>query len=32
VAVVLGGGYAEDLGDVVTIHANTVRELRATHG
>ncbi len=32
VAVVLGGGYAVDLGDVVTIHANTVRELRATHG
>lgn len=31
-AVVLGGGYARDLGDLVTIHANTVRELRARHG
>lgn len=29
---VLGGGYARDLGDLVTIHANTVRELRAAHG
>lgn len=32
VAVVLGGGYARDLADVVTIHANTVRLLLATHG
>lgn len=32
VAVVLGGGYAADLADVVTIHANTVRELLASHG
>ena len=32
VAVVLGGGYARDLGDVVTIHANTVRLLRESHG
>jgi acetoin utilization deacetylase AcuC-like enzyme len=31
-AVVLGGGYARDLADLVTIHANTVRELRAAHG
>lgn len=30
--VVLGGGYARDLGDLVTIHANTVRELRVVHG
>ncbi len=30
--VVLGGGYARDLGDLVTIHANTVRELRIVHG
>jgi acetoin utilization deacetylase AcuC-like enzyme len=27
VAMVLGGGYAADLADLVTIHANTVREL-----
>ena len=32
VVMVLGGGYAADLNDVVTIHANTVRELRASHG
>jgi acetoin utilization deacetylase AcuC-like enzyme len=32
VAVVLGGGYAHDLADLVTIHVNTVRELRAAHG
>jgi len=31
VAIVLGGGYARDLGDVVTIHANTVRELLARY-
>lgn len=31
-AVVLGGGYARDLGDLVTIHANTVRELARGHG
>ena len=32
VAMVLGGGYAADLGDVVTIHANTVGELLARYG
>ena len=32
VAVVLGGGYANDLSDLVTIHANTVRELLARYG
>jgi acetoin utilization deacetylase AcuC-like enzyme len=32
VAVVLGGGYARDLADVVTIHANTVRLLLESHG
>ena len=32
VAVVLGGGYAHDLTDLVTIHANTVRELVARYG
>lgn len=32
VAVVLGGGYAERLEDLVTIHANTVRELLSRHG
>jgi acetoin utilization deacetylase AcuC-like enzyme len=32
VVMVLGGGYAADLNDVVTIHANTVRELWASHG
>ena len=32
VAVVLGGGYAHDVRDLVTIHANTVRELLALHG
>ncbi|MEZ4586906.1 MAG: histone deacetylase [Gemmatimonadales bacterium] len=31
-AVVLGGGYADDLTDLVTIHGNTVRELVARHG
>lgn len=31
-AVVLGGGYADDLSDLVTIHGNTVRELVARHG
>lgn len=31
VAVTLAGGYASDLADVVTIHANTVVELRASH-
>lgn len=31
VAVVLGGGYARELDDLVTIHANTVRELMARH-
>jgi acetoin utilization deacetylase AcuC-like enzyme len=31
VAVVLGGGYAADLSDVVTIHANTVAALAARH-
>lgn len=32
VVMVLGGGYASDVNDVVTIHANTVRELMASHG
>ncbi len=32
VAVVLGGGYANDVSDLVTIHANTVRELLARYG
>lgn len=32
VAVVMGGGYAHDLADLVTIHANTVRELLARYG
>lgn len=32
VAVVLGGGYARDLDDLVTIHANTVRELVERYG
>lgn len=32
VVMVLGGGYASDLNDLVTIHANTVRELRARYG
>ncbi len=32
VAMVLGGGYAVDLDDVVTIHANTVTELLARYG
>ncbi len=32
VAVVLGGGYAHNLEDVVTIHANTVRELVTRYG
>jgi len=32
VAVVLGGGYAHDLADLVAIHANTVRELMARYG
>lgn len=32
VAVVLGGGYARDLADVVTIHANTVALLFGRHG
>jgi acetoin utilization deacetylase AcuC-like enzyme len=32
VAVVLGGGYARDLADLVTIHANTARELLARYG
>jgi acetoin utilization deacetylase AcuC-like enzyme len=31
VAVVLGGGYATDLEDVVTIHANTCALLSACH-
>lgn len=31
VAVVLGGGYARDLADVVAIHANTVARLLETH-
>lgn len=31
VAMVLGGGYAADLGDLVAIHANSVAELLATH-
>ena len=31
VAVVLGGGYAADLADVVTIHANTCALLSACH-
>ena len=32
VAMVLGGGYARDLGDIALIHENTVRELLARHG
>ena len=32
VAMVLGGGYARDPGDVATIHGNTVRELLARYG
>lgn len=32
VVMVLGGGYARDLADVVTIHANTVAELQAAYG
>jgi len=32
VAMVLGGGYATRLEDLVTIHANTVRELLSRHG
>ena len=32
VIVVLGGGYAADPGDLVAIHANTVRELARSHG
>jgi acetoin utilization deacetylase AcuC-like enzyme len=31
-AVVLGGGYARDPADLVTIHSNTVRELVRCHG
>ncbi len=32
VVMLLAGGYAPDIEDIVTIHQNTVRELRATHG
>lgn len=32
VAVTLAGGYAERMEDIVTIHANTVEELRAAFG
>jgi len=32
VAMVLGGGYARDPADLVTIHTNTVRELMACYG
>lgn len=32
VAMVLGGGYARELADLVTIHANTVGELLARYG
>jgi acetoin utilization deacetylase AcuC-like enzyme len=32
VVMVLGGGYARDLADVVAIHANTVAELRVAYG
>lgn len=32
VAMVLGGGYARDLGDIALIHGNTVRELLARYG
>ncbi|MEZ4455924.1 MAG: histone deacetylase [Gemmatimonadales bacterium] len=32
VSMVLGGGYAANLDDIVTIHANTVEELLARHG
>jgi acetoin utilization deacetylase AcuC-like enzyme len=32
VVMVLGGGYAADLGDLVTIHGNTVRELVTRYG
>jgi acetoin utilization deacetylase AcuC-like enzyme len=31
-AVVLGGGYARDPADLLTIHSNTVRELVRRHG
>ena len=32
VVLTLAGGYARDIDDIVTIHANTVRELLASHG
>ncbi|HEX5631918.1 MAG TPA: histone deacetylase [Gemmatimonadales bacterium] len=32
VAVAMAGGYARSLDDIATIHANTVEELRRTHG
>ena len=32
VAVTLAGGYAERMEDIVTIHANTVEELRTAYG
>ena len=32
VVTVLGGGYATDLADLVTIHGNTVRELMTRYG
>jgi acetoin utilization deacetylase AcuC-like enzyme len=32
VAVVMAGGYAADLADLVTIHTNTVAELRRAYG
>lgn len=32
VALTLAGGYARDIADIVTIHANTVEELLASHG
>jgi hypothetical protein len=32
VAVTLAGGYAERMDDIVTIHTNTVEELRAAFG
>ena len=32
VVLTLAGGYARNIEDIVTIHANTVRELLASHG
>lgn len=32
VAVTLAGGYAADIAEIVTVHVNTMEELRRTHG